>query len=220
MAPEVAEELERTKGGSASSRGPGGGRLRGFVRRHRALAVGAAAAGIALVVFVLVWFQPQKLVLDQRVDEALPAAADTEPGATDTEPGATAAPEGTGSGETAKAPAGPSTLVAGDFNSLEHATTGRAVVLELADGSRVLRFEDLETSNGPDLHVYLSEIPAGDDWYAYGERFVDLGPLKGNVGSQNYEIPDGVDLSKYRSAVIWCVRFSVGFGVAPLNPTS
>ncbi len=80
-----------------------------------------------------------------------------------------------------------------------------------------MRFENLETSNGPDLRVYLSEVPAGDDWYAYGERYVDLGSLKGNIGDQNYEVPDDVDLDRYVSAVIWCRRFAVGFGVAPLD---
>ena len=89
--------------------------------------------------------------------------------------------------------------------------------MEIGDGRRFLRFEDLSTSNGPDLRVYLSEIPASDDWYAYGERFVDLGALKGNRGDQNYVLPDGLDLSEYKSAVIWCRRFTVGFGVAGLD---
>src|SRR5207249_4841088 len=112
-------------------------------------------------------------------------------------------------------PAGPTVLASGGFRSLEHQTTGRAVLIRLSDGRRYLRFENLNTSNGPDLHVYLSEVPAGPDLHAYGERSVDLGKLKGNIGNQNYLLPGGVDLSKYRSAVIWCKRFAVGFGVAP-----
>src|SRR6266508_1256413 len=108
-------------------------------------------------------------------------------------------------------------LASGEFRSLEPGTSGRAVVLELADGSRVLRFEALDTSNGPDLHVYLSEVAAGDDARGHGEGFVDLGKLKGNKGNQNYAIPTEVDLARYRSAVIWCKRFAVGFGVAPLD---
>jgi hypothetical protein len=101
------------------------------------------------------------------------------------------------------------------FRSLEHRTTGEAVVLTLADGTRVLRFEGFETSNGPDLRVYLS---AGSDDSSfgreYGEDHVELGVLKGNVGDQNYNIPAGTDLSRYRNAVVWCKRFGVGFGVA------
>ena len=66
----------------------------------------------------------------------------------------------------------------GAFQSLEHETTGEARIIELADGSLFLRIEDLETSNGPDLRVYLSETPASDNWRAHGERFIDLGGLK------------------------------------------
>ena len=65
--------------------------------------------------------------------------------------------------------------------------------------------------------MYLSEVPAGGDAGAYGKRFVDLGKLKGNKGNQNYRLPDNVDVSRYRSAVIWCKRFTVGFGVASLS---
>lgn len=91
-------------------------------------------------------------------------------------------------------------------------------MLELADGSRVLRLESLETSNGPDLRVYLSA--GNDDSFfgrEYGKDFVELGELKGNIGDQNYAIQAGVDLSRYRNAVIWCKRFGVGFGVATLS---
>lgn len=44
----------------------------------------------------------------------------------------------------------------------------------------------------------------------------DLGPIEGNLGNRAYEIPAGVDLSGYRSVSLWCVRFSVSFGAAPL----
>lgn len=187
----ATDTISRTTDGRPTRRG----RIRGFIGRHR-LAVGVVAfVLVALFVFAIAWFEPHKLFIDQRVDEGIPGAAAGAPAAA----------------------AEPRILAGGDFRSLEHATTGRAVILEVPDGRRFLRFEGLDTSNGPDLRVYLSEIPAGDDWYVYGERFVDLGALKGNVGSQNYRIPDGVDLSRFESAVIWCRRFSVGFGVAPLG---
>ncbi|MYJ29837.1 MAG: DM13 domain-containing protein, partial [Acidimicrobiaceae bacterium] len=83
-------------------------------------------------------------------------------------------------------------------------------------GQRFLRFEDFRTDNGPDLNVYLSAAPpdaaAGD----FDDDFVDLGDLKGNVGSQNYEIPAGLDLDHYSTVAIWCVRFGVVFGAAEL----
>ena len=92
-------------------------------------------------------------------------------------------------------------------------------IRELEDGSRFLRLEDLETSNGPDLRVIITDQPVSEDWHVWDDgAYLDLGPLKGNVGNSNYRIPRSVDLGDYRTAVIWCRRFSVGFGVAPLGP--
>ena len=81
----------------------------------------------------------------------------------------------------------------------------------------MLRFERLNTSNGPVLHVYLSPVPSDRGDRDYGKGYLDLGPLKGNRGDQNYAIPSGTDLSRFQSVVIWCSRFKVGFGVAPLR---
>ena len=115
-------------------------------------------------------------------------------------------------------PPGPQVLRSGSFRSLEHATTGPAIVLRRPAGRLILRLEHLTTSNGPDLRVYLSRVPASSDLHAYRTGFIDLGALKGNRGNQNYDIPAGTDLSAFKSAVIWCHRFVVGFGVAPLSP--
>jgi hypothetical protein len=181
------------------------GRIKSFIGRHRLASGIAAVAGVGLFVFVLVWFQPQKLFLDQRVDERIPEAAAK---GSDPAPGDDRSPQ--------QAETRSKLLASGAFQSLEHQTTGKALILELASGRRILRFDSLNTSNGPDLHVYLSEIPPSDDWHAYGVRFVSLGKLKGNIGSQNYELPDDLDLSRFKSAVVWCKRFAVGFGVAGL----
>jgi hypothetical protein len=101
--------------------------------------------------------------------------------------------------------------VSGTFVSLDHDTSGRAVVLGNGTDQRFLRFEDFSTSNGPDLNVYLVNSAAGGV-----TDFVDLGDMKGNVGNQNYEIPAGVDLAVYDKVLIWCVRFSSPFGEALL----
>jgi hypothetical protein len=108
-------------------------------------------------------------------------------------------------------------LAAGTFVSQEHDTTGAARVLELPDGSRVLRLEGFSTSDGPDVHVWLSDAPAGGDWHAYDDgRYVALGEIKATDGDHNYAIPAGTDLTGLRSAVIWCDRFNVAFGSAAL----
>ena len=97
-------------------------------------------------------------------------------------------------------------------------------VLRLPDGSRVLRLEDLRTSNGPRLQVWLSDAPvlAGTDgWRVFDDgRHVDLGDLKGNLGSSNYPIPPDVDLAALPSVSIWCARFHVSFAAAELRPAA
>lgn len=106
----------------------------------------------------------------------------------------------------------------GSFGPRSHPAEGTAVVL--TDGTQTfLRFDDdFATDNGPDLNVYLH--PAAPD-ASVGDLvadFIDLGDLKGNIGAQNYVVPDGVDLDRYNTVSVWCVRFRVVFGTAELVP--
>ena len=134
-----------------------------------------------------------------------------------TSPPETAAPTTATPATTEPATAPPPTSAAiveeasGNFVSLDHDTSGRAVVLGNGTDQRFLRFEDFSTSNGPDVNVYLVNSSAGGV-----TDHVDLGDMKGNVGNQNYEIPAGVDLAMYDKVLIWCVRFSSPFGEAIL----
>ncbi|TDC63965.1 electron transporter [Actinomadura sp. GC306] len=158
-----------------------------------ALTVLVVAAGAGLYLF-----QPWKAFTDTTVTEALPTAS-----------APATAPE--------QAP-GPVRLAEGRFVTHDHDTSGAALAVRLGNGDRLLRLEDLRTSDGPDLRVYLSRRSADAVPRGLGEDAVDLGELKGNLGDQNYAIPAGTDLSGFRSAVIWCKRFSVSFGAADLSP--
>ncbi|MFC4942279.1 DM13 domain-containing protein [Pseudonocardia sp. GCM10023141] len=156
-------------------------------------------AGIALVVVALCVFEPWLLVIDKKVDEAAPVVT-------------AAAPQ----------PDQRELLARGDLVSHEHASTGAVELLRLPDGSRVLRLVDLRTSNGPLLKVWLTDAPvlAGNaGWHVFDDgRHVDLGELKGNIGSSNYAVPADVDLQGLSSVTIWCDRFSVSFAAAALQP--
>jgi hypothetical protein len=161
--------------------------------------------GAAVVVVIIGWaaFRPEKLFTSSRVDESLPAAA-------------AVAQAGTASSATA-----PMASLKGAFHSNAHETKGTAAVYTQADGSRILRLADFSTSDGPDVHVYL--VAANDvqkDALVKQAGFVDLGSLKATQGNQNYTIPADVDLAKYRAATIWCKRFNVNFGTAPLAASS
>lgn len=165
---------------------------------HKRLVAGLVVGAVGLIVFVLVWFQPQKLFIDVQVDEALPA-------------------ETTGDGDRAEDATNLMTEGRGDFKPLGHRASGRALLVKSA-GNRIVRFEGFNVENGPDLVVYLSSARAsGPEDNEFARDFVDLGQLKGNVGSQNYAIPSDTDLDRYRTVVIWCRRFNVAFAAAELR---
>ncbi|MGP8304308.1 DM13 domain-containing protein [Streptomyces inhibens] len=165
-----------------------------------ALVVLLLAVGVGLYLF-----QPWKAFTSTTVDEALPSAS-----------APSMKESGKGAGMSTARPAVTRDLARGRFVTHEHATSGTARTVRLADGGQVLRLEDLKTSEGPDVRVYLSPRRAGAVKTGLGDGAVELGKLKGNLGNQNYAIPDGTDLSEFRSAVIWCARFSVSFGAADL----
>lgn len=219
---------------------------RGFIRRNLVAVVGVgvvAVAGLAWLAFG--YFGIHTAFIDDEVDEAGPvfasgvtadapatddagagtapatdADADADPGAgagTDgtTDPPATDAGPTPAAGEDTDEQTGGEivTLAGGTFSGLgRYSGSGDALVLNDGSEQRFLRFENFETSNGPDLEVYLAvggDVDAG---------FVTLGDLKGNIGSQNYEIPADVDLGEFDTVLIWCVRFGVGFAEAQLVP--
>lgn len=112
--------------------------------------------------------------------------------------------------EPSPSPTGPALLGAGRFVGLAgHSGSGDAGVFQNPDGSLVLRFENFDIENGPDLEVYL--VP-GPDQTTLPEGSIHLGPLKGNVGDQNYELPPGTELAPGSyTALVWCEAFSVEF---------
>ncbi len=104
-------------------------------------------------------------------------------------------------------------ILVGDFMGVNdgiHNAEGKAKILTLSDGSQILRLEDFRSTNGPDVHLYLSTDKQASD-------FIDLGRLKANNGNQNYKIPTNTDFNKYKYVLIWCQPFSVLFGSAQLS---
>jgi len=109
---------------------------------------------------------------------------------------------------------GPVIVAQGEFVDADsaHQGSGTATIFQQGD-SRILRFENFESTNGPDLHVLLVENIAGTRSEELG-NYIDLGQLKGNIGSQNYDIPADVDLSQYSGVMIYCMPFHVVFSTA------
>ncbi|MFJ8016810.1 DM13 domain-containing protein [Streptomyces sp. NPDC096339] len=167
------------------------------------IAVVAAIVAAVVLGAGLYWFQPWKLWQDDTVHEALPSA-----------PAGAPLPS-------RPAAASPRTVAQGSLISHEHTTTGTVKLVRLADGSHVLRLENLDTSSGPDLRVWLTDAPVKEGvagWYVFDDgKHVSLGKLKGNKGDQNYEVPADVNVGDYSSVTIWCDRFDVSFGAATLG---
>jgi hypothetical protein len=159
--------------------------------KHRKWLIGIPLLAIALFA---AWyaFRPERLYVNQRVNEAFPT----------TEAGSPAQP-----------------LESGAFHSILHPTEGTATIYRLGDGGHLLRLTHFRTSNGPDVHIYMvAADDAKDHATVLRAGFIDLGTIKGNIGDQNYTVGPDVDLSKYRAVSVWCKRFSVNFGTAPLAP--
>ncbi len=110
-------------------------------------------------------------------------------------------------------------LAAGDFGGVDSVrrASGRAQLLDGGD-IQILRFTDFNVSNAPNLQVWLSTeagvTGAGD------VRAVDVIPvasLERHHGDQIYVLPDGLDVSRYRSVLIWSPEFGMLYGVANLE---
>jgi hypothetical protein len=152
---------------------------------------------IGLAVLGGAWyaFRPERLFIQTTVNESFPVAS------------------------AAATRTGPTTLLRGSFHGVAHMTSGTATIYEVEGSKRVLRFTNFETSNGPDVQVYLvAANDAGDNDTVKKAGFIHLGALKGTTGDQNYELPAEADLSKHRAVTVWCRRFGVNFGTAPLVP--
>jgi hypothetical protein len=157
-------------------------------------------------------FQPWKLFVDTEVQESLPTVQQTPEAATE--------PSEEQASPTEPVSTEPVLLAEGTLISHEYETSGQVKILQLVDGSRVLRLENLDTSDGPKVELWLTDAPVieGEDgWRVFDDgRYESLGAMKGNKGNQNYKIPDDLDLSEFTSVSLWCVTFSVSFGAAEL----
>lgn len=179
-----------------------------------------------VVVLAAGWFFVSPLFIDEVVEEAfvIPSrsevrgmsAAEREAAMDQTMRTVASMPDKTlEEGMPASEPALISTGMFRDADAV-HRGEGSALLYELPDGQHLVRFEEFRVTNGPKLVVYLAEHPDPQSAADVLEGFLKLGDLKGNVGSQNYPLPAGTDVSNFGSVVIWCELFDVLFSPAAL----
>jgi hypothetical protein len=173
--------------------------------RQNPLLLGAVII-VVVAALALAWWLGSPLFINNTVNESFPISNPP------------VAEQTTSNSQTA-ANAVPEVLAKGSFRDADsfHKGSGSAGLYQVDDGSYVLRFENFDVTNGPDLHVYLAKHPdpttSGD---VNDGGYLDLGAIKGNQGAQNYPVPANTDLSQYKSVVIYCQPFHVVFSVAPL----
>src|SRR5713226_6309542 len=166
------------------------------------------------------WYFLSPLVMNRQVNESLPTAHvmdEPMPLAIGAAQPGSRPPESPAPSSVQSAVSGPILKAQGQFANVVHEGRGKAEIFQPPDGGRILRLEDFQVLNGPDLHVYLTtQEKVGPAIGVELQDYVDLGKLKGNQGAQNYPLPATVDLGKVRSAVIWCQPFRVPFIAASL----
>ena len=185
-----------------------------------------SGAIVAILVLAVAWWLLSPLFINRTVVEEFPFSADAEMPAGLTQDQAESIMSGMAKinmesvEEMPSAMAEATVIAAGQFRDGDrfHKGSGEATLYQLPDGSGLLRFDGLEVTNGPDLHVIVTPHPnpsGRSDVHDAG--YIDLGQLKGNRGDQNYPVPDGTDLSSFGSVVIYCMPFHVVFSVAALS---
>ena len=96
-----------------------------------------------------------------------------------------------------------------------HFGNGMVQIIRTPDGRHIVRFQDYEVRNGPDLFVYVSPDAEGD---VSTRGATNISSLKATSGDVSYELPADIDASTVRSVVIYCRQFRVPFAVARLTP--
>jgi hypothetical protein len=146
------------------------------------------------VLFALWWaFRPEKLWINEKVNEAAPFEAS----------------------------GGPQPILTGRFEGKAQQTSGRATIYKKAGGEEYLHLSDFATASADDVHVVLARSDEQNLAQDVGKGAldpIDLGPLKSNQGDQNYELTAATDLSKYGSVAIYSERLHMVMGLAKLEP--
>jgi hypothetical protein len=152
------------------------------------LSVVAVAALFVLVVPTL---------RDKKVVEEFPVAV--------AEPTTSPPPTLPGAPTTTTAPAQPVKISTGELRGIGHDASGTASIYRQPSGSAVVALEAIDIEPGPDYRVI---VVRGTDQESPGDG-LELDALRGNQGTQYYEVPSGTNPGAGWTVLIWCRAFGV-----------
>jgi hypothetical protein len=118
-----------------------------------------------------------------------------------TVPGVTTTPTST----TPPAPAAPVKVSTGALEGIDHDASGAASIFRQPNGTGVVALEGIDIEPGPDYRVI---VVRGTDQESPGDG-LELDALRGNQGTQYYEVPSGTDPGDGWTVLIWCRAFGV-----------
>jgi len=181
------------------------GRLTKARPSFRPFVRGAFAATAVVAVVAFYWTSVRETSIDEQVVTGVPqsrlAEAPERP-APESDPAAAPSP----------APRMNVQVAAGRVEPVSHSGRGRAAVVRMPDGDLRLTLTDFDVDPGP---MVVVRLVAGDR--DEGGDHVELGELKATKGNQQYTVPRGTDLDRYRTVVFWCVPFSQSLARAVLR---
>ena len=150
---------------------------------------------VGLPVLVVLWwaFRPEKLWINEKVNEPAPFATSSDP----------------------------QPILTGRFEAKAEPTSGRATIYKKPGGEEYLRLSDLTASNGPEVHIVLArsvDLSVGQKVVDGALDSIDIGTLNSNGADQNYDLPAATDLNKYDAAVVYGQQSHTVLGLAKLEP--
>lgn len=100
--------------------------------------------------------------------------------------------------------------VSGTFSNGPYGSVNGKARIYFQNSQYILALENFNSSNGPDLHVYISKE-------AQPVNYIDLGKLQSVSGNQQYPLTGNINFSEYKYALIHCQQFNHLFGSAELK---
>ena len=109
-------------------------------------------------------------------------------------------------------------VATGTFHNVDGTAAGTAALYHNADGTFTITFEDFSVASAAGTHVVLvTNKDVAKDSDVDKATIVDLGPLTGTTGMQEYKVPASADAMTFHTVVLWDTGMAHAIAAAPLQ---